>query len=94
LLFLLQIYDGRIKAAYLNCGKFEGLVVSKIKEHILTPENLTMLVELVNEEMDAAISSYYVETETIQKEIEDVSRGLSNIYNAIENGNIDYKLIK
>ncbi len=85
---------GACKAAYLNSGKFEKLVVSKIKEHILTPENLTRLVEMVNEEMDATTSSYSVEMDTIEKEIEDVSRRLGNIYNAIENGNIDYGLLK
>jgi hypothetical protein len=85
---------GACKATYLNSGKFERLVVSKIKEHILTPDNLTRLVEMVNEEMDAATSSYRVEIGTIEKEIGDVSRRLGNVYNAIENGNIDYVLLK
>jgi DNA invertase Pin-like site-specific DNA recombinase len=85
---------GACKATYLNSSKFERLVVSKIKEHILTPDNLTRLVEMVNEEMDAATSSYGIEMDTIEKEISDVNRRLGNIYNAIENGNIDYELLK
>ena len=85
---------GACKADYLNSSKFEGLVISKIKEHILTPENLAMLVELVNEEMDAATSSHRIEMDTIEKEIEDINRRLGNVYSAIENGNIDYKLLK
>ena len=40
---------GACKATYLNSGKFERLVVSKIKEHILTPDNLTRLVEMVKD---------------------------------------------
>jgi len=85
---------GSCKATYLNSSKFEKLVVSKIKEHILTPDNLTRLVEMVNEEMDAAASSYGIEKDTMEKEIGDVNRRLGNIYNAIENGNIDYVLLK
>lgn len=85
---------GSCKATYLNSGKLEKLVVSKIKEHILTPDNLNRLVELVNEEMDAASSSYHVEIDSVQKELIDVNRRLSNVYNAIENGNVDYVLLK
>ena len=85
---------GSCKATYLNSGKLEKLVVAKIKEHILTPDNLNRLVELVNEEMDAASSSFHVESDIIQKELADVSRRLGKIYNAIENGNVDYALLK
>jgi len=44
---------GACSTPYLNSVKFEHQVTSRIKEHILTPENLIELVELVNEEMDA-----------------------------------------
>ena len=45
---------GSCSTKYLNSAKFEHLVTSKIKEHILTTENLTKLVELDKEEMDLA----------------------------------------
>jgi site-specific DNA recombinase len=70
------------------------LVISKIKEHILTPENLTELVELVNEEMDAASSAYKSEMDTITSEIGGVEQRLGNLYNAIESGNIEFNLLK
>jgi hypothetical protein len=43
-----------LSGKYINTREFEGLVVDKIKEDILTEENLRELVHLVNEEMDAA----------------------------------------
>jgi site-specific DNA recombinase len=85
---------GSCSTPYLNSGKFEHLVTSKIKEHILTPENLTELVELVNEEMDAASTEYRDELDTIISEIGGVEQRLGNLYNAIENGNIEFNLLK
>jgi len=85
---------GSCSTPYLNSGKFEHLVTSKIKEHILTPENLTELVELVNEEMDAATSAYKDEMDTIISEMGGVEQRLGNLYNAIENGNIEFNLLK
>ena len=60
----------------------------------MTTENLTELVKLVNEEMDAASSEYKGEMETISSEIGSVEQRLGNLYNAIENGNIDFNLLK
>lgn len=85
---------GACSTPYLNSVNFERLVISKIKEHILTPENLTELVELVNEEMDIASSAYSSEMDTIMSEIGGIEQRLGNLYNAIENGNIEFNLLK
>jgi site-specific DNA recombinase len=85
---------GACSTPYLNSDKFEHLVTSKIKEHILTPENLTELVGLVNEEMDTASSAYKSEMDTIMSETGGVEQRLGNLYNAIENGNIEFNLLK
>ena len=85
---------GACSTPYLNSVKFEHLVISKIREHILTPENLAQLVKLVNEEMDSASTSYRDEMETIIKEISGVDQRLGNLYNAIETGNINFDLLK
>ncbi len=85
---------GSCSTPYLNSTKFERLVTSKIKEHILTPGNLTELVRLVNEEMDAATIAYKSEMDTIMSEIGTVEQRLGNLYNAIENGNIEFNLLK
>ena len=55
---LLKKGAGSCLAHYLNSAKFEGLVIDKIKEHILTNENLARLVNLVNEEMDSTSKTY------------------------------------
>lgn len=44
---------GSCRATYLNSARLERLVIDKVKDHILTPENLTRLVQMVNEEMTA-----------------------------------------
>ena len=55
---LLKKGAGSCQARYLNSEKFEGLVINKIKEHILTEDNLRELVRLVNEEMDTVAGDY------------------------------------
>ena len=47
-----------------------------------------------DKDLDAASSSYRAEMDTIEKEVGDVNRRLGNVYNAIENGDIDYVLLK
>lgn len=85
---LLKKGAGACKARYINSNEFEGLVIDKIKEHILTEENLRELVRLVNEEMDAASVEYRTQLETINEEIADVGRRLDRLYDAIETGHL------
>ena len=69
-------------------------MISKIKGHILTPENLTELVGLVNVELDATSDANNNEMETIMSEIGGIEQRLGNLYNVIENGNIEFNLLK
>ena len=62
---LLKKGAGSCQARYLNTRKFEEIVVDKIKEHILTEENLRELVRLVNEDMDSAVVNYREELDVI-----------------------------
>ena len=80
---------GSCPAHYLNSAKFEGLVIDKIKEHILTAENLTQLVHLVSEEMDSASKLYRDELDAISNEIINTSHRLDRLYDALETGGID-----
>jgi site-specific DNA recombinase len=50
--------SGSCPARYISSNKLEQVVISKIKEHILTYENLKELVKLVNEEIDTADGDY------------------------------------
>ncbi len=56
---LLKRGAGSCQAHYINSHKFERLVIDRIKEHILTEENLTGLVRLVNEEVNAAAGKHH-----------------------------------
>jgi site-specific DNA recombinase len=86
---LLKKGSGSCQARYLNSQKFEGLVVkNKIKEHILTEENLKELVRLVNEEMDSAASGYQDDLDTISGEVVDINHRLERLYDALETGKI------
>jgi site-specific DNA recombinase len=64
------------------------VVIDKIKERILTEENLCELVRLVNEEMDAAASETRQRLETVVAEIADVHRRLGRLYDALESGKL------
>ena len=85
---LLKKGAGSCSAHYLNSTKFEGLVIDKIKEHILTTENLARLVNLVNEEMDSTSKSYRDELNAVSDETINISHRLERLYDAIETGKI------
>ncbi len=79
---------GSCPSHYLNSRKLESLVVDKIKAHVLTPENLTSLAELVSDELNSNSATYCEELCTIENEVTDVSRRLERVYDAIETGKI------
>ena len=85
---LLKKGPGSCQAHYLNSQKFEGIVIDKIKEHILTTDNLKELVRLVNEEMDTASAEYRDRLESVSAQIEDVNRRLERLYDALETGKV------
>ena len=77
---------GSCQARYLNTGKFEALVVNKIKEKVLTRDNLAKLVTMVNEEIDSAMVSFQDEIGLISESISDVGLRLERLYDAMETG--------
>ncbi|MDP3064378.1 MAG: recombinase family protein [Chloroflexota bacterium] len=88
---LLRRGRGTCDAPYLNARRLEALVVGKIKERILTEENLKDLVRLVNEEMDAAASQYRERLDVVEGELADVGRRLERLYEALETGMLTLK---
>jgi t-SNARE complex subunit (syntaxin) len=64
------------------------LVIDKIKEHVLTTDNLTKLVDMINEEMDGLAIEYRQRLDNILDDIADVSRRLERLYDALETGKI------
>jgi DNA invertase Pin-like site-specific DNA recombinase len=85
---LLKKGAGSCPNRYLNSQKFENLVIDKIKEHVLTTENLTKLVHIVNEEMDNLVPEYRQRLDSIINEIADIDRRLERLYDALETGQI------
>ncbi len=85
---LLKKGAGSCPTRYLNSQQFEGLVIDKIKEHVLTTGNLTRLVNMVNEEMDGLAVEYRQRLDGIVDEIADVNRRLERLYDALETGKI------
>ena len=85
---LLKKGAGSCEARYLNTRKFEGIVVDKIKEHILTEESLRELVRLVNEDMDSAFVNYREELDVTSDEIAGINSRLERLYDALETGKI------
>ena len=79
---------GSCPARYTNSSKLEQVVIRKIKEHILTYENLKELVYLVNEEMDAAAGEYRERLNVISVEIANVNQRLERLYDALETGSL------
>ena len=75
-------------AKYVNAKKFERAVIEKIKEHILTKENVRELVRLVNEAMGSKATEYKAQFDLIVEEIADVERRLDRLYDAIETSKV------
>jgi site-specific DNA recombinase len=82
--------SGSCKAHYHSCAKFEETVIKKIKEGILTEENLAHLVELVNQDMDDSSIQYQDELKTIIEDLTDTNRRLERLYDAIETNNVTF----
>ena len=85
---LLKKVSGSCSSQYINSQKFENLVINRIKEQILTYDNLKELVSLVNEEMDSAASDYRERLNVITVEIDNVNQRLERLYDALETGSL------
>ncbi|MDO8588684.1 MAG: hypothetical protein Q7T82_16775 [Armatimonadota bacterium] len=79
---------GACPGRYLNSRRFENAVIEKIKEHVLTRDNLTRLVDIVNEETDGHKVEYRQRLESLDHEIGDMHRRLDKLYDALETGRI------
>ena len=85
---LLKKGAGSCPAHYLNSQQFESAVIDKIKQHVLTTDNLTKLVHIVNEEMDGLALEYRQRLDDVIDEIGDTDRRLERLYDALETGKI------
>ena len=86
---LLKKGRGTCKTPRLNSKNFEGLIVSNIRENILTESNIRDLVKIVDEEMDGVAREQRKRLKIIEDELEDVKKWLGRIWHAIETTDIE-----
>jgi len=76
-----------MEALFKEVGRI-GESVGKVKEHVLTTDNLTKLVHMINEEMDGLATDYSERLHIITVETADVDYRLERLYDAFETGQI------
>jgi site-specific DNA recombinase len=74
------------RSSWLPKGKIEGFVIERLKEKVLTDENLTDLVTMVNEEIRLLAGRRREHLEQIEKQLESVNQKLLKYYLAFEKG--------
>ncbi len=86
---LLKRGKGTCETPRLNSRNFEKLIVSEIRENVLTESNIRDLVKLLDEEMDGVAREQRDRLETIEEELEDVKKRLGRIWQVIETTDIE-----
>ena len=76
--------SGACDCPRLNARRFEEMVVRKIRENVLTEDNIRELVKLVDEEMDGIAKEQRQRLETAEAELADVRRRLERLYELTE----------
>ena len=67
-------------------AKIEGFVIDKIRNYILTEENLLELVNLTGEALNTEISETKTHIKSLEEHIGDIDSRLEHLYNALEKG--------
>ena len=86
---ILKQGSGSCDTPRLNAKSFEGVIVSSIRDHILTESNIRELVKMVDEEMDGVAREQRQNLETIEAELEEVKRKLDRIWHFVESTDLD-----
>lgn len=67
-------------------GKVEAFVIDRIKQNILTKENLEELIQLTNEELAASCSEDEERLQVLRTQLNNVESRLGKLYDALETG--------
>ena len=81
--------SGTCDTPRLNAKSFEDIIISNIRDNILTESNVRDLVKLVDEEMDGVAREQRQNLETIEAELEEVKRKLDRIWHFVESTDLD-----
>ena len=68
--------------------KIEGAIIRLLKERVLTEENLSRLIQLVNEDVNRDRSEIDAQIETNQAKSKGLSSKLDSLYGALESGKL------
>ena len=77
-------------APMVSRAKIEGFVIERLKGKVLTDENLTDLVRMVNEEIHLLVGRGQERLEETEKRLESVNERLLRHYTALETGKLDF----
>ena len=86
---LLKRGKGTCETPRLNARSFEKLIVSEIRENVLTESNIRDLVKLLDEEMDGVAREQRERLENMEEELEEVKKRLGRIWQVIETTDIE-----
>ena len=86
---LLKKGSGTCDTPRLNAKSFEDIIISNIRDHILTEGNIRDLVKLLDEEMDGVAREQRQNLETVEAELEEVKRKLDRIWHFVESTDLD-----
>ena len=76
-------------APAINAKKLEAFVLDRIKQNILTEENLRELVDMTNEEMRVNKRRAVEQLDRLDREARSVDQKLARLYTAFESGRVD-----
>ncbi|MCB9694330.1 MAG: recombinase family protein [Alphaproteobacteria bacterium] len=71
----------------------EAAVIDLLRGELLTPAYIKHLVDLVNEEADAAGTAARAEVDAVAAQLAEAKRRLNNLYRAIEDGALDLSIL-
>ena len=86
---ILKLGSGTCDTPRLNAKSFEDVIISNIRENILTESNIRDLVRLLDEEMDGVAREQRQNLETVEAELEEVKRKLDRIWHFVESTDLD-----
>ena len=86
---ILKLGSGTCDTPRLNAKSFEDVIISNIRDNILTESNIRDLVKMVDEEMDGVAREQRQNLETIEAELEEVKRKLDRIWHFVESTDLD-----
>ena len=86
---LMKRRKGACKTSRLNAKRFEGLIIDKLPQNILTERNIRDLVRLMDEETDGVAHEQRQSLESIEEELAEVRRWLERLYRAIETTDLE-----